>query len=219
MSDLPLFPLHTVLFPHTPIQLHIFEDRYQRMIEMCLREKRPFGVVLIRRGAEALGPLAEPCTVGCTADIIVTQPLGGGRMNLVALGGERFHIRSLDTQSQPYLTGRIEPYPWKMPDPGKLARRSEVLRSQVRRYLDFLVSQRGSDAVIDAQKLPDSDFELACLAAAILDIDPAQKQTLLESESFDTMLDDLLNIYRREAALMQALQERGKRDEPPFSLN
>ena len=158
MSDLPLFPLHTVLFPHTPIQLHIFEDRYQRMIEMCLQEKRPFGVVLIRRGAEALGPLAEPCTVGCTADIIVTQPLGGGSMNLVALGGERFHIRSLDTQSHPYLTGRIEPYPWRMPVPGTLARRSEVLRSQVHRYLDFLVSQRGSDTITDAQKLPDDEL-------------------------------------------------------------
>jgi len=70
MFELPLFPLNTVLYPGTPLYLHIFEPRYQRMINLCLNEHRPFGVVLIRHGQEALGPLAEPYRIGCTADII-----------------------------------------------------------------------------------------------------------------------------------------------------
>ena len=51
-SDLPLFPLSTVLFPGMVLPLHIFEDRYKLMINRCLEEERPFGVLLIRRGVE-----------------------------------------------------------------------------------------------------------------------------------------------------------------------
>ena len=60
MQEIPLFPLNTVLFPNAPLRLHIFEERYKRMVNDCLAEKQPFGVVLIRHGLEALGPLAEP---------------------------------------------------------------------------------------------------------------------------------------------------------------
>lgn len=219
MSDLPLFPLYTVLFPHTPIQLHIFEDRYQQMIGMCLQEQRPFGVVLIRRGAEALGPLAAPYLIGCTAEIIATQPLDEGRMNLVALGRERFKILSLDSTTHPYLIGVVEPYPWRMDSPEALAERGAALLALLRRYLYRLADISGSEAPVDAGKLPKDVFELACLAAAVLEIDPTQKQALLERESLGVMLDDLISVYRREAVLIQALHARGERSESPFSLN
>jgi uncharacterized protein len=219
MSDLPLFPLHTVLFPHTPIQLHIFEDRYLRMIGMCLQEQQPFGVVLIRRGAEALGPLAEPYLVGCTAEIVSSELLGGGRLNIVALGIERFRIRSLDTHTHPYLSGRVEPYPWLMLAPQQLPEHADNLRARLRRYLERLGKAGGGEATLDPRKLPDGPLELACLAAAVLDIDPAQKQGLLESESLDGFIDDLQYIYRREAALINALLAHGDRDGMDFSLN
>ena len=54
--EIPLFPLTTVLFPGATIPLHIFEDRYKQMIAMCVEEKRPFGVLLIRSGQEAGAP-------------------------------------------------------------------------------------------------------------------------------------------------------------------
>ncbi len=34
---LPLFPLHSVLFPGGPLALRIFEPRYLDMISRCLR--------------------------------------------------------------------------------------------------------------------------------------------------------------------------------------
>ena len=67
MFELPLFPLNIVLFPGMPLSLHIFEDRYKLLIGKCLQERQPFGVVLIKKGIEALGPLAEPHHIGCTA--------------------------------------------------------------------------------------------------------------------------------------------------------
>jgi len=219
MSELPLFPLHTVLFPHTPIQLHIFEERYQHMIGMCLQEKRPFGVVLIRRGAEALGPLAMPYDVGCTADIIATQPLEAGRMNLVALGVERFTIRSLDRASHPYLTARVEFLPWRVHQPEVLEQRADTLRVQLRSYLDRLVHLSDKNEVFDARKLPENPFELACLAAAVLEIDPVAKQALLECATQDELGESLQVSYRREAALVRTLHDHAHKDEPPFSLN
>ena len=53
--EVPLFPLHTVLFPGGPLPLRIFEPRYVDMVSRCMKDDVPFGVVLIREGAE-VGP-------------------------------------------------------------------------------------------------------------------------------------------------------------------
>jgi hypothetical protein len=107
MYELPLFPLNTVLFPGMPIDLHIFEPRYLLMISRCLTAEQPFGVVLIRTGLEANGALAEPYSIGTTARISTVEHLADGRMNLTALGEERFEILSLD-RSGPYLVGQVQ---------------------------------------------------------------------------------------------------------------
>ena len=109
MYDLSLFPLETVLFPGTPVQLHIFEPRYRAMIQLCLDENRPFGVALIRQGLEVGGP-AEPYRVGCTARIVDVERLPDGKMNLTALGDERFRILKL-RHDQPFLVGQVEALP------------------------------------------------------------------------------------------------------------
>ena len=69
-----------------------------------------FGVVLIRHGSEALGPLADPHSIGCTARIVDVQTLAEGRMNITTIGEHRFRILSLDYDSL-YLIGEVEFYP------------------------------------------------------------------------------------------------------------
>src|SRR5438046_1437349 len=91
---LPLFPLNTVLFPGMPLRLHIFEERYRLMIGECVERKQPFGVVLIKAGRE-VGEPAEPRGVGTTALIAAMSRMDDGRMNLVAVGQERFRIDEL----------------------------------------------------------------------------------------------------------------------------
>jgi len=82
---LPLFPLDVVLFPGTPLPLHIFEPRYKEMIGECLQQHRPFGVVrAVEQG------LAE---VGCTAEIItVVKEYPDGRLDLISEGRSRFEV-------------------------------------------------------------------------------------------------------------------------------
>ena len=48
---LPLFPLHTVLFPEGSLPLRIFEARYLDLVSRCLREDRTFGVCAIAAGS------------------------------------------------------------------------------------------------------------------------------------------------------------------------
>ena len=52
MTELPLFPLGTLLLPHGRLPLQIFERRYIDMISACMREGTGFGVVWIRTGSE-----------------------------------------------------------------------------------------------------------------------------------------------------------------------
>ena len=103
---LRLFPLQSVLFPGMRMPLHIFEDRYKKMIRECIEEDAPFGVLLIRVGAE-VGGAAVPYGIGTTARINQVEYLDDGRMNLFTIGERRFRIIQLDT-SQEYLSGEIE---------------------------------------------------------------------------------------------------------------
>jgi Lon protease-like protein len=224
MFELPLFPLNVVLFPGMPLALHIFEDRYKLMIGKCLQERRPFGVVLIRQGAEAHGPLPEPDTIGCTAFVTQVERLQQGRMNIGAIGQRRFRIVSLDTDL-PYLRGQVEYYPLLEDDPSGQEALANRLRPWIVRYLDNL-SRLGDDA-LPAENLPAEPVPLAYVAAALLQISTRQKQELLSIKKATTLLAELRKLYRSEIAILKVIgqlpgpemDEDPGREQNPFSLN
>jgi Lon protease-like protein len=217
MYELPLFPLRTVLFPAAPLRLHIFEDRYKRMINTCLEKRQPFGVVLIRRGVEALGPLAEPFPIGCSARIIQAQKLEGGRMNILANGEERFRIVSLDKASLPYLVGSVEPIPLNVEDPAALLKEGSYLRRLVDRYLR-MISETGSTP-FGKEDLPEDPVPLAYYAAAFMQIPAIQKQQLLSIHDGLELLTEVHKLYRREIALLKVMLSNGNKEKGSFSLN
>ena len=45
-SQIPIFPLNLVMFPEARYPLHIFEERYKRMIKWCIDNDTEFGIVL-----------------------------------------------------------------------------------------------------------------------------------------------------------------------------
>ncbi len=79
------------------MRLRIFEARYLDMIGRCMRENAPFAVALIVEGKE-VGP-AKTATIGTTARIEDFERLRDGLLGISARGERRFHIRSVDTQS------------------------------------------------------------------------------------------------------------------------
>jgi len=218
MFQLPLFPLNTVLFPGMPLHLHIFEPRYQRMVQTCMAGDQTFGVVLIRRGLEALGPLAEPHTMGCTARIVETLPLGGNRMNLVAVGQDRFRIHELYHESEPYLVGKVAYKPLKVRNAPYLEQSAEALRPWVARYLEILA--RASNPPGESQELPQEALPLVYLGAILLQMLPGSKQDFLEMEYAEDLAQDLLKHYRRELRLLHAMFDTGKGENVgPFSMS
>jgi len=91
-SWLPLFPLNTVLFPQGVLPLKVFEPRYTDMVKDCLKDEMPFGVVLIKSGAE-VGAAAEPEAVGTLATIVRWDMENMGVLLLRTEGSTKFRIR------------------------------------------------------------------------------------------------------------------------------
>lgn len=209
MIELPLFPLNTVLFPGMPLTLHIFEERYKRMMRTCLRTREPFGVVLIRHGEQAFGPLADPHTIGTTARILETEPLKDGKMNIVALGQKRFRILDLDF-SRPYLVGKVELYPLVNGDGHALEKTGRRLKPWVERYMHILTEVNNVE--LNPDHLPNDPMVLAYLAAVLLQIPPEQKQELLAAERALDLLTAMYGIYRREVPLLRVMLAEAQRE-------
>jgi Lon protease-like protein len=218
MEKLPLFPLNTVLFPGTPLHLHIFEERYKEMINHCITNKLPFGVTLIKQGVEAFGPLAEPFSIGCTANIYQVQELKTGSMNIVVYGQDRFRVLSIVRDELPYLTGRIKLYPLIAYNKDRLIVNRDKLFSYVNRYTQNLI--KAGKTQFDPEDIPENPINLANYAAAILQIAPLEKQRLLSFDCVDDLLSELVEIYKRELVFVRTfMDEKDREGVGPFSIN
>lgn len=217
MLSLPLFPLNTVLFPGLPLRLNIFESRYKQMIKRCLETGEKFGIVLIKHGQESMGPLAEPYLVGCSAQLVQVEPTADERYDITAIGRERFRIHSLDRTSYPYLTGVVESFPFAEKDQMLLEPVARPLREWVKKY--FAALAEATNSQMDSRYIPNEPVGLAFLATYLLQIPPEEKQKILEIEFVDQMLKAVIELYRREVALIKRLSKDEGQSQGGFWLN
>ncbi len=91
VRELPLFPLHAVLFPGGPLPLKIFEPRYLDMVSRCLREQSGFVVVLVGEGEESESAVSFAAT-GTEAMIVDFDRLEGGLLGISCIGRERVRV-------------------------------------------------------------------------------------------------------------------------------
>jgi Lon protease-like protein len=185
LPRLPLFPLSVVLFPGTTLPLHIFEPRYRRMLADCLAGDRRFGIT--PPGAEQEGP--EVGQVGCIAEIRVNQELPDGRSNIVVLGGLRFVIGRMLSESLPYYMGMVETFedePGSSPPADRIPRLREVFL----RYQEVL--RHLNDLEPGEPQLPADPMELSFHVAAGAECDAAVKQRLLVERSTSKRVEALL---------------------------
>lgn len=107
-AEIPLFPLNTVLFPGGPLPLRIFEPRYVDMVRYCMRERAPFGVVLIRAGVEAGGPIVSTADVGTSARIVDFFQMPDGLLGIRCIGERKFSVVERRVQSDGLNMGTVE---------------------------------------------------------------------------------------------------------------
>lgn len=210
-SQLPLFPLSAVLFPGASLPLHIFEERYRRLIADCLYHESPFGVVLIRSGHE-VGDEPEIHRVGTAATIVEAARFPDGRYAITVQGGQRFRVLTEDW-STAYLTARIA---W-LDEPGGDTTACQALGDLVRTAWESYVfgiarlshgSELGrSMARQAAAKLPNDPTRLAYSVLAQFPQPNPERQHFLELTSTEERLAALADRLVRERRLMTAFQD------------
>lgn len=214
MHDLPLFPLNTVVFPGMPMPLHIFEERYKAMINDCIDNDAPFGIVLIREGEAEYDENAQPYEVGCTVTISQVERLPDGRMFLMAIGQDRFQIHALDRESKPYLMGTVETLAYETEELDALQEEVTHLHGRVLEYLKIL-SDLGK-VEFETDNVPREPEALACMAASLLNVSNEKKQTLLTINKVSKLVQYLSPIYDQEVRLLRMMP---REDESVFSVN
>ncbi|HNW62977.1 MAG TPA: LON peptidase substrate-binding domain-containing protein [Piscinibacter sp.] len=178
MTDLPLFPLQTVLFPGGLLSLKVFEARYLDLVSTCLRERRPFGVVAlhkgneVRRGEESI--VFED--IGVTAELLEVDSAQPGILHLRCRGTQRFRIGA--TRQQP--DGLWIASAQMLPD-DTTAAPGEALHETVRGLANAIASLKGKGVEPFEQPYQfDSAGWVANRWCEILPISLAAKQKLME---------------------------------------
>lgn len=191
---LPLFPLNVVLFPRTPLPLHIFEDRYKEMMADIIETKSEFGVVLA--GEKGV------VNTGCTAIVDkVLNKYEDGRMDILAVGRRRFEILLLNADKS-YLRGAVEFFDDDAFEPTPDALKDRVLEG----YGDLCKIEPPEDEVSPEMTDPQLSFQLAQILP-----DLNFRQTLLatrsEAERMKRLADFLptFNLRQRHIAHVKSV--------------
>ena len=194
-----------MLFPGTPLPLHIFEPRYQKMLADCLSTDRRFGLV---HQASEDAELA-PGTVGCVAEILQSEELPDGRSNIVVQGGDRFAFVALVTTDEPYAVGRVREYSDDMEFGGELDSLAERVRDL------FEVVARAARTLADENDpipvLPEEPALLSFTIAAAIDLESPMRQQMLMSQSPTARLRQLDQLLSPAVPSLVARAEVHKR--------
>ena len=187
---LPLFPLpNVVLFPNVFLPLHIFEPRYRTMVADALAGDRMIGMVLLRPGWETdYEGRPDVYPVGCAGLITFSEQHPDGRYNIVLRGLEKFRVVGED-HSRAYRIAHIEPMMEELSEEDKALIRGE------RRRLEALLVPQSQGRGVDPKVPPSmADEDLVNALAQYLDLEPVEKQALLEREGLVARCRSLIDL-------------------------
>jgi Lon protease-like protein len=193
--DFPLFPLSLVALPSEYVPLHIFEERYKTMMQVCLEGSREFGILWL-----ADDELKE---VGCACTIErVLERMDDGRMNLLTRGTRAFRL--IERQDHlPYPAGTVE-----FLDDREEAPDGELAAGARAAYAELV--EQATDRPPDAEQLAVmTAFEMA----ATVDFGHDAKQGLLELRSENARLRLVTRLLRaalKRVELAERAQERAR---------
>ncbi len=196
-ATIPIFPLQdVVLFPNSARPLHIFEPRYRAMVADALEGDSIIGMVLLQPGHEAEYEGRPPVyAVGCAGVIIAAEELPDGRYNIILDGTVKFRVLSEDS-TRSYRLAEVEALP-------EVVEASDrPILSQRRQQLERTLLRVSPSTQLPPSEVPDE--EVIDGFSAILPMEPAQRQELLEAEGpveRASRLITLLSGGRRSAAL------------------
>ncbi|MBL0148033.1 MAG: endopeptidase La [Ideonella sp.] len=199
---------NVVLFPHLLIPIAVGRPKSIAAMQHALAAKTVLGIVL-QKDPQADDPgLDGLCQVGTLASLAHHSRAEDGQIHAVCQGMQRVRILAL-VEGHPFLAARIE----RLDEPVSPSTEAQALALQLReRGVEILSMMPGVPAelahVLQATRSPS---QLADLAASLLDIEPAEKQVLLETLSTEERLTKVLQIVTQRIQVLRLSREIGER--------
>ena len=196
VTTIPLFPLRTVLFPGGLLPLKVFEQRYIDMTTACMKERTPFGVVMITAGDEVAtrGGIPTFAPFGTLATITRWDMPELGILHLATEGLSRFSVREHRVQADKLVVADVVEVPNEptvpLPDDAQpLARLLEVIATRVGPQ-NFPADPDYGDATWVGYRL-----------AEVLPLPLTIKQSMLEINEPDVRLQVLQKFLAQQGVL------------------
>ncbi|HEY2871721.1 MAG TPA: LON peptidase substrate-binding domain-containing protein, partial [Reyranella sp.] len=197
-----------VLYPEMVLPLTVGRPSTVAAVQQAVREQRQI-VLLLQRDAENNDPKpTDLYRVGTVANVLryMTSPEGGH--HLVVQGVQRFRVTDF-IEGQPFLVARGVHIAEPTATGSELEARFMVLKDQVRQVFDLLPQVPAEfRATVEAATSPSL---LADLAATYLDIEPAQKQELLETVELLQRLDKVSALLAHRLEVLKLSAEIGNK--------
>lgn len=217
---LPYFPLHTVVFPHLPLPVHVFEERYRAMATDLMADGSPYAgrfiVSMIVDGPEVGGDAATR-PIGTICEVRSAEQFPDGRWVLLAVGVGRARLGAIDRAGL-YAIVEVDEVDEPLGDDAAamLAPAQRALDAYMATVKRFVVrtasvgqeSQETSDVAASLDQmlkpiqLPDDPVAASYAIGGLLQIELSRKQHLLELPDAASRLRAELELLRRESSLL-----------------
>ncbi|HEX8163512.1 MAG TPA: LON peptidase substrate-binding domain-containing protein [Pyrinomonadaceae bacterium] len=214
VRELPLFPLPVVLFPGVPMPLHVFEERYRRLLSDVRVTNNLFGVSF---SGEGEGAVERPAVghVGCAAEVVEVLPLEDGRSNILTVGVVRYRVAEYAGAGEPYLVARVVFFEDEAEDAALLAARAREV-TEVFGRIARAVRTLNDDRAALPDLSTDEPERLSFLVAAAMEMDNELKQELLELRSgaerlarLSRLLTQVVSGYEERASIHKLAKGNG----------
>lgn len=217
---LPHFPLHVVLFPHMPLPVHVFEERYRAMAADVMADDSPYGgrfvVSMITDGPEVGGD-AESQAIGTVCEVHTAEQFPDGRWLLLVVGAARARVTAMDRSGRYAVADVVVLDEPAGADASSLLPRVQAALDAylvtVKRFVARTASVGDAsaeannvtaslDEVLKPVRLPDDPVAASYAVGGMLQVELTRKQRLLELPDAATRLGAELDLLRREASLL-----------------
>jgi ATP-dependent Lon protease len=202
IDRLPIFPLPLVLLPNELLPLHIFEDRYRKMLADVSDNGNMFGITLFEP-SEAFIDRPQTGSTGCVAEIRDVQTTPDERSNIVTLGTVRYRLLDFAPSEEPYLLGEIEFFEDDDEDPLVLNPLADEVFAIFERIAKAAFKMSGNRGRFPELIRTDPE-SLSFLTAAAFSFENALKYRLIEMTSTIERLERLREILTKAVGQMES---------------
>ena len=201
VRQIPLFPLPLVMLPNELLPLHIFEERYRKMLRDVEAGDHLFGITLFEPDA-SIAEKPAVGTVGCVAEVRQVEMLPDGRSNSLVMGLARYRLLEYVDEGEPYFMGEVEFFEDEDENSKKLQPLADEVFELFGRMARAAFKMSGGRGTSPEIKRADPEA-LSFLITAAFNFENDKKYGLLEMTSTTQRLQELQKILLKTVDQME----------------